>query len=181
MSNHLNDKVSGKFILEILNGFGSNVSWIKEAFKKHNIMEIIPEKDYPVRFCLQLIEILKDESGINTIFKLGLEASKIYIISKDYNSFKTPHEIFPFFDYAYKLNIKTSEENSFYYYEKISEKQAIFRSSTLFPCDFERGFIFGVLKHYFDISYNEIEISHKPELACRNYGNPYCSYLISWK
>ncbi len=174
------DKVSGKLILEALKGFGSNLEWILTTFQKHGIPEINIHKDYSLSDCIQMLEILKNESGTNTLFKLGLETSKVYKIPPIYNQFKTPHEIFPFLDYAYKLNIKTYENNTYYYYEKWNDQQAILRASTPFHCEFQKGFLTGLLHYHFNYNLSQIEILHYPELACRNFGNSYCNYLISW-
>lgn len=179
-NDHEEDKISGKLILDVLKSFGSDANWILSTFQRYGIPELNPNKDYSVNLCIYLIDILKKESGINTVFKLGFESSKIYKIPTKYNQFKNPHEIFPLLEYAYKLNVKTYESHSYYYYEKNSDNQAILRSSTPFHCEFEKGFITGILYHYFNYSMSSIHIDHSPELACKNFGSIYCNFLISW-
>ncbi len=172
--------VSGKFILNIIHGLGDNASWVFNLIKNNNLPDLQPNKDYPVLVCLQILETLKHQSGPNTLFRLGIETSKRYKIRELYSNLQTPHDLFPLFNLAYSLNIKTYEDINYYYYEKKSENQVIFRSQTPFHCEFERGFFTGILNHQFSIPFQNIEITHLPELACRNYGNSYCNYLITW-
>jgi len=180
MGEHSEDWISGKFILSILEEFGEHIDWIWEIFKRNHIPVIEKNKNYSIPFCLQLIDLLKEHSGPNTIFKLGYETAKIYKIPMEYNQFKTPHEIFPFFNLAYTLNVQSDSNPNYYHYEVINTKTGLFRSHTPFHCEFEKGFIYGILNLYFAIDYQNHSIEHSPQLACRNFGNLYCNYLISW-
>lgn len=178
----LEDKVSGQFILDILKGFGSYDQWIRDTFKKYGLEEIKPNEEYKISVCVELMNILFQESGPNTVFKLGMETSKLYrYLENSSLSFDSPHDIFPLFDSAYKLNVRAFEERSYYYYEKINKNQALFRSQTPFPCEFEKGFLTGTLHYIFHIPILHIEIDHLPKMDCKNYGNTFCSYLIMWK
>ncbi len=181
MKNHDEEWVSGKFILEILKSFGEDADWILSLFKKNSIPEIKDNKEYSISFCVRLIEIIKKYSGTNSVFKLGIETSKLYKVHSDYNKFISPHDIFPFLDYLYQMNVKTSEKRNYYFYEKKSDTQLLFRSGTPFQCEFEKGFLLGLFNYYFGVPFKNIEIEHLPVLACRNFGNLYCSYIISWK
>jgi hypothetical protein len=179
-------KVSGKAIfsvLEAMKGFDANAS---ELLEKNGIKYFINEGWYPQQAWLNTLKDIADKMGEVMLFNIGKAILSNVKLPPGIESIEKGLCLI---DVAYHMNYRLNGKIMFdpftgimtegighYVYEKTGEKSGKVIGLNPMPCEYSRGFITAMTRHFQPLS----EVILDSNVKNKKDGEDSSTYIITW-
>ncbi|WNG35492.1 hypothetical protein F0U61_18800 [Archangium violaceum] len=187
-------QVLGSNLQIVIDGFGSFTLIASKILLEENLgsadksgqVKFEPASWYPLERWLNTLERIEKEFGAALLFQSGMTTPKHAVFPPTVTDI---HSALQCIDVAYHMNHAVRGEVMFnpntgqmregighYQYEHVPTKREILvRSSTPYPCDFDRGIIAAMAQRF---QPNAL-LTHDAK-TCRKHGGETCAYRVTW-
>ncbi len=177
---HKNNQVKGAAMQAVLEGLGVFKKFAYDEMKSQGIEELDPNEWYNQQIWLDILKMIYEKVGKNTIFRIGKNIPKNADLPPN---IKNVEQAMSSINQAYKMNTK-GENVGFYRFEKIDEEESelnrgIMTCNNPYPCEFDHGLIEGFMNRFGDETNFKQKVEHI-EGSCRMDGDSVCKYKIIW-
>ena len=168
-------QVMGRNIQSYIAGMGAFETMGKDILKKHGIDPNPQNEDwYNFQNFLDALKEISEKTGKSTITIIGARIAVSIPFAKHISNLEQALSEINRSYHVIHRNDQTSKKQ----FVKLGENQIKVEISTPYPCEFDLGYLRGLVKRFApDLGINVI---HDDELACRKKGNEGCTYWMRW-
>lgn len=163
--------VSGGNILAMLAAMGAFRKLAEQLLAAHGIEKVSPEGWYLLADCAAVLHELELRIGPNAVFRVGKEIPNHVQLPPGLDSFE---KVAGCFAAAFALNHRNADSGGIDH-EITGPGSATIVSGTPYPCDFDRGVIFG----FFQTLLHVTPDYHHDNLLCKKRGAAVCVHYVS--
>jgi hypothetical protein len=163
--------VSGGNILALLAATGAFRKTAEQLLAERGITNVRSEEWYPLSACAEVLHDLERRVGPNALFRIGKEIPNHIQLPAGLDTFE---KVAGSFGPAFALNHRNAADGGIEH-EITGPDSATIVSGTPYPCDFDRGVIFGFYQSLLQITPH---YQHDAQL-CKKKGSSVCVHYVS--
>lgn len=169
-------QVRGEVILAILESTRSLGDAALKILGRHRITDVAAGRWYPLDHLLRVLAEIETSMTDTTLYTIGHKIHRNAVLPADYGDFL---EALARIDEAYHLNHQGGDIGH-YEFTQPGPRQVRVVSTSLYPCEFDRGVVHGFAGCARPADIQRLTVSHDPEAPCRRRGGASCSYQVDW-
>jgi len=169
-------EVRGEVILAILESTRSLGDEALRILGRHGITDIGQGRWYPLSRLLAALGEFEATMTDTTLYTIGHKIHSNAVLPVEYGDFL---EALAGIDEAYHLNHQGGDIGH-YRFERTGPRQARIISTSLYPCEFDRGVVHGFAGRGRPAEFQRLGARHDPQAPCRRLGGASCTYWIDW-
>lgn len=188
-------QVLGANLQIVIDGFGSFTVLASKLLLEEGLgtadrsgmVKFEPREWYPLDRWLKTLERVEKEFGAALLNQSGMTTPKHAVFPPTVTDI---HSALKCIDVAYHMNHAMRGEPMFsealgqlregighYIYEPVKGKnQVTVRSTTPYPCDFDRGIVLAMAQRFQPTA----TLTHDASRSCRKQGGESCAYVVTW-
>ncbi len=183
-------EVNGQTILSFVNALGSMRKIGLKILADNGIENPRHGEWYLQQNWLDAFTYIANVADSSTLYEIG---SAIFDNAEFPSEIGNIYEALSSIDIAYHLNHRLNGEILFdkntkekkkgignYHYKEIHKKKIEITCDNPYPCDFDRGIIYSMAKRFKPDDAYFVKVEHEKEKSCRDNGDSYCTYNVSW-
>lgn len=163
-------------ILESLHGLGAEGMAI---LGRQGIIDAQAGSWYSLLALLKAFDAIEDAMSDTTLFTIGYKIHRNVRLPEQYASVEHFIDSLALIDEAYHLNHQGGEIGH-YAFERLAPRHARMVSSSLYPCQFDRGVVSGFSMLARPSGIDQVFVTHDKEAPCRRLGGLNCTYHVTW-
>lgn len=169
-------EVRGEVILAILESTRSLGDEALRILGRHGITAIGEGRWYPLARLLAALGEFETTMTDTTLYTIGHKIHRNAVLPTDYGDFL---EALAGIDEAYHLNHQGGDIGH-YAFERTGPRQLRIVSTSLYPCEFDRGVVHGFAGCARPAEIQRLTVRHDAQAACRRRGGQSCTYWVDW-
>ncbi len=182
-------EVNGRTVLSFVAGFGSMRRAALDVLRKCGIDDPNLDEWYPQQKWLDAFTYISSNVSPQTLYEIGTTIPDNAEFPKE---IVTVHDALAAIDIAYHANHRidgvllfdsvTGEKKEGignYNYRLIGNRAAEMVCDNPYPCEFDKGIIYAMVKR-FKPEGGFVNVKHDKEEGCRENGDKSCRYLVTW-
>lgn len=153
-------------------------------FKEYGIDNILENEYINLNILFNVFRKISFQFGTNFLFNIGKTLSiSINFLNKKFNNLKDLIDALndEYHQHHYILSLDNNSKKKIlgdYSLINIDKNQIHLKSSSLYPCEFDKGLLYKVCLYFYP-NLHQLNIEHFSK--CKNLGSNYCDYLIKFK
>ncbi|MGV3539536.1 MAG: hypothetical protein ACO1OQ_06965 [Rufibacter sp.] len=167
--------INGESILALIAGMSSMENIARRFLSQNGIEDPKPGQWYPYQQWLYTFEAIEEKFGTSTLYFIGLQVVNHSIFPPA----NTLEEALQGLQTAFEANVKGKDMGSYQLLESGQDLIKL-RSSTLSPCDFDRGIITGLTRKFKPQNASIVYVEVDKTVLNKKDGAKSSTYLISW-
>ena len=185
-----NAEVNGETVHAIVDGMGMFKVRALEILANKGIKDPKPGTWYSQQAWLNAFKEISTSIGPNTLYLIGLKIPENAKLPPQVDSIE---KALGSIDVAYHMNHRINAKVLFdpqtrtmlegighYVFEKSGEREAKMTCRNPYPCDFDRGIIYGMAKRFKPADALLVQVRHDDARPCRSKGAETCEYKVVW-
>jgi hypothetical protein len=169
-------QVRGEVILAILESTRSLGDAALKILGRHRLPEVAAGRWYPLDRLLDVLAEIESSMTDTTLYTIGHKIHRNAVLPDVYGDFL---EALERIDEAYHLNHQGGEIGH-YRFSQPAARQVLVVSTSLYPCEFDRGVVHGFAGCARPADIRQLTVSHSPLAPCRRRGGASCTYTVDW-
>ena len=170
-------EVTGEVLLAILESTRTLADEGLKILGRHRITAPAVGQWYPLPSLLEAFAELEGSMTNTTLFTIGHKIHRnAKLPAQSYDDFVKALEGI---DEAYHLNHRGGEIGH-YSFERVAAKHIEMTSTSLYPCEFDRGVVAGFSTIARPADIETLRVYHDRNSPCRRLGGPFCLYHVAW-
>jgi len=169
-------QVRGEVILAILESTRSLGDAALKILGRHRITDVAAGRWYRLDHLLEVLAELEASMTDTTLYTIGHKIHRNAVLPGEYGDFL---ESLARIDEAYHLNHQGGDIGH-YTFSQTSPRQVLIVSTSLYPCEFDRGVVHGFAGCARPAEIQHLTVSHDPQAPCRRRGGASCTYSVDW-
>ncbi len=169
-------QVRGEVILAILESTRSLGDAALKILGRHHITEVAAGRWYPLDRLLAVLAEIEASMTDTTLYTIGHKIHRNAVLPGEYGDFR---EALARIDEAYHLNHQGGDIGH-YAFQQTTPRQVLVVSTSLYPCEFDRGVVHGFAGYARPAEIQRLSVSHDSQAPCRRRDGASCTYSVDW-
>lgn len=171
-----NIDVRGEVVLAILESMHSLGAEALKILGRNGITGPGNGTWHPLSGLLSSFREIEGAKTDTTLFTIGHKIHRNAVVPTDIDDFL---EALARIDEAYHMNHRGGDIGH-YRFERLDGNRARIISTSLYPCEFDRGVVHGFSALARPAGLDRVFVNHSEDLPCRRRDGESCTYDISW-
>jgi len=172
----MNIEVRGEVVLAILESMLGLGAEAQRLLGRNGITGPGAGTWHPLAGLLAAFAEIEEGKTDTTLFNIGHKIHRNAVVPKDIDDFL---EALARIDEAYHMNHRGGEIGH-YRFERLEGNHARIISTSLYPCEFDRGVVHGFSALARPAGLDRVFVVHDEALPCRRRSGESCTYDITW-